>query len=143
MTRAFAGRQIVQDDRRPAEWMARPAATDSSALIPILTRLEETLREETAALKRQDTSALAQLFQRKSQGMLELANLQRSLGPVPVSAATRAAVASLRQSLEGNRDVLKLHVDATSELIEVFSQAIRESESDGTYDPGYGRTRRT
>lgn len=122
--------------------MARPVSADSSALIPILTRLEETLREETAALKRQDTSVLAQLFQRKSQGMLELANLQRSLGHAAMNEPTQAAVASLRQCLDANRDVLKLHLDATGELIEVFSQAIRESESDGTYDPGYGRMRR-
>jgi hypothetical protein len=112
--------------------------SESSPLLPILARLDEVLQEETEALRRQDTAELAQFFQRKSQGLLELANAQRSLGNAPIGEAARAALASVRRSLEVNRDVLKLHLDAASELIDVFSQAIRDSESDGTYDPSYG-----
>lgn len=116
----------------------RHSPAEGSTLLPILTRLEDVLQEETAALRRQDTAELPQFFQRKSQGLLELANAQRSLGNAAISEPARTALASLRRSLEVNRDVLKLHLDAATELIEVFSQAIRDSESDGTYDPSYG-----
>jgi hypothetical protein len=116
--------------------------SDGSNLLPILKRLEETLQEETDALRRQSVSELPHLFQRKSQGLLELANVQRSLGGTSsLSEPVREALTSVRRSLDTNREVLKLHIDATSELIEIFAQAIREIESDGTYDQGYARPR--
>lgn len=130
MTRAMPG---AATDRS-----LRPIPAEGSALLAILMRLDEVLQEETAALRRQETAELAQFFQRKSQGLLELANIQRSLGNAPLGEPVRAALASVRGSLEVNRDLLKLHLDAASELIDVFSQAIRDSESDGTYDQSYG-----
>lgn len=132
---------IVQDAVRSLADRAGGHHSDGSTLLPVLRRLEETVLEETEALRNQRADDLPQLFQRKSQGLLELANVQRTLGNVTMSEPVRAALLSFRQSLDANRDMLKLHIDATSELIEVFAQAIRESESDGTYDQGYGRRR--
>jgi hypothetical protein len=126
-------------DRAARPLSLQPAG--GSTLLPILKRLEEVLQDETDALRRQSAAELPQLFQRKCQGLLELANMQRSLGDATLSEPVRAALASVRHSLNVNRDVLKLHIDATTELIEVFAQAIRDSESDGTYDQGYARVR--
>lgn len=123
--------------------MTRTTAGSSQAhgstLMPIVARLDEVLQEETAALRRQDTSGLGHIFQRKSQALLELVSAQRSLGNAVVDETAQAALVLLRRTLGVNRDVLKLHIDAAAELIEVFSQAIRDSESDGTYDASYGQ----
>jgi hypothetical protein len=100
-------------------------------------RLEEVVDEETAALESSAGINLADFNNRKSQGLLELNRALRSHDGLARDKAALARLAGLRAKLGANRAVLKTHLDAVREVATVLADAIRDTESDGTYSPGF------
>lgn len=104
----------------------------------LLVSLEELIRQETAALKSGAAALdLNEFNRRKSQGLYNLSAVVGSkMGkrnvPPPVS---EERLRNLRTALEANQAALSLHLQAVREIADVISNAIRQTESDGTYDP--------
>jgi hypothetical protein len=96
-------------------------------------RLEETVEQETAALRSRSPIDLNEYNNRKSQGLLELDLALRMLGENQPNEDMKLALKSLRDKLDLNRDVLKTHLDAVREIAGIIADAIRNAESDGTY----------
>lgn len=96
-------------------------------------RLEETVEQETAALRSRSPIDLNEFNNRKSQGLLELDRALRMLGDAQPSDDMKAALKTLRDKLDLNREVLKTHLDAVREVAGIIADAIRNAESDGTY----------
>jgi hypothetical protein len=96
-------------------------------------RLEETVEQETAALRSRSPIDLNEFNNRKSQGLLELDRALRMLGETQPSDDMKAALKILRDKLDLNREVLKTHLDAVREVASIIADAIRNAESDGTY----------
>ena len=96
-------------------------------------RLEEAVDQETVALRSRAPIDLQEFNNRKSQGLLELDRALRMLGANQPSDALKSALASLRDKLDLNREVLKTHLDAVREVAGIIAEAIRNAESDGTY----------
>ncbi|MBL8847784.1 MAG: flagellar protein FlgN [Hyphomicrobium zavarzinii] len=96
-------------------------------------RLEEIVDQETAALRDRKAIDLKDYNDRKSQALLELTRSLRNMqGAVP-NPTLAARVGSLRAKLAANQHMLKLHLEAVREISTSLSDAIRQSESDGTY----------
>ncbi len=98
-------------------------------------RLEEVVDQETAALRNRSHADLREFNNRKSQGLLELSRSLKFFQAAPPSNAVLERLAGLREKLDVNQAVLKLHLDAVREVSTIMSDAIRDSESDGTYTP--------
>ena len=107
----------------------------SLAFEQCIIRLEEVVDQETAALRSRAPINLREFTNRKSQGLLELSRSIRLFQGGRPSNAVLARLAGLREKLDTNGAVLKLHLEAVREVSTVMADAIRDAESDGTYQP--------
>jgi hypothetical protein len=110
-----------------------------AGLLQAIDRLEETVEQETAALRARTPIDLKDFNNRKSHGLLELTRALRHFEAAGLGETARARLARLRGKLEANRVVLQLHVEAVREVSTIMADAIREAESDGTYSASIGR----
>ena len=107
----------------------------SLAFEQCIVRLEDVVEQETAALKSRAPINLRDSTNRKSHGLLELSRSIRLFQGGRPSNAVLARLAGLREKLDTNSAVLKLHLEAVREVSTVMADAIRDAESDGTYQP--------
>ena len=71
---------------------------------------------------------LREFNNRKSQGLLELSRSLRYFQGAPPSNAVLARLAGLREKLDINQAVLKLHLEAVREVSTIMADAIRDAE---------------
>jgi hypothetical protein len=100
----------------------------------LIDRLEDLLETETGSLRKYSISELKAINHRKSQCLLELVRAARTFENEPPIPALVERLAALRGALERNQAALQTHVDAVKEIAGVISDALRDGESDGTYD---------
>lgn len=153
-------RPLVPSRAAPATQKAAPAPQRAAApappprpaidpavqgLISIIGALETVVEEETAALAARTQVDLETYSNRKSQGLMELNRASRNLEAMANHQVVAARLSGLRDKLAANQMALKLHLEAVREISSIVANAIRESESDGTYsesirspNPGYG-----
>lgn len=112
---------------------ARPSL--ASTLEVSLVRLEEIIDQETSALRSRKSIDLKEFNDRKSQALLELTRSLRNLPSADPNPALTERIGSLQSKLAINRAVLKMHLEAVREISTTLSDAIREADSDGTYNP--------
>jgi hypothetical protein len=98
-----------------------------------LLRLEEIVEQETEALRSRGAVDLNDFNNRKSQALLELTRMMRSMPGGETSPQTAERVGSLKAKLALNQQALKMHLEAVREISTTLSDAIRNAESDGTY----------
>jgi flagellar biosynthesis/type III secretory pathway chaperone len=113
----------------------RPRPALASNLEVSLVRLEEIIDQETSALRSRKSIDLKEYNDRKSQALLDLTRSLRSLPTGEANATLTSRISSLQSKLAINRAVLKMHLEAVREISTTLSDAIREADSDGTYDP--------
>ena len=109
-----------------------PAAT-LAALLRAVERTEDLLDEETFALKDRRAIDLVSFIRRKNEGLLEITRAARALSDYEVGPAVTDRLAGLRDKLERNQAVLRLHLEAVREVAELLAKAARDADSDGTY----------
>lgn len=102
-------------------------------LMKSLERLEETLDLETAALLARDLSNLEEFNRRKSQSLLEISRMVRTVESAALDAAATKKLESLKIKIQNNQDILQLHMRAVQEIANIVSGAIQAAESDSTY----------
>ena len=115
------------------------AAAIAAALDIVIKRLEGILVDEAQLMTTSSEIELQRCIDRKSECLLELTRWSRMPGAKAASALVRPALVSLRAGLGSSAKLQRLHIDAVHELTEAVSEAIRTSESDGTYSRGAGR----
>jgi len=91
--------------------------------------------QETEALRARAVIDLAEFNNRKNQGLLELNRALRALNAGATNPSIASRLAGLRAKLDVNRALLKTHLEAVREVASVVADAIKDSESDGTYSP--------
>lgn len=124
----------LHSGRRPMDAMGSHTMLDGA-----IQRLEEVVEQETAALRTRGVVDLNGFNDRKSQGLLELNRVLRGLDPSGTDTGLVARLAGLRAKLDVNHRALKMHLDAVREITGIMADAIRDSESDGTYSPSIRR----
>jgi hypothetical protein len=124
-----AGAAIAPRARAPEDNAGSIWSTVESALA----RLEEAVEQETAALRARKGLDLKEFHERKSQGLLELTRAMRHIDGGAPPPGLMQRLAGLREKLEANSALLKLHLEAVREISAVMTDAIRDAESDGTY----------
>ncbi|WP_237478243.1 flagellar protein FlgN [Lichenibacterium dinghuense] len=117
---------------------AAPAAPAPgvAGLLAVVDRLEAVLDAETDALKRSLPADMAEIGNRKRQGLLEM---DRALRAVPPAPEVRERLHRFAAAVERNRAALGTQLRAVREIADIVAQTLREAESDGTYSPAAGR----
>jgi flagellar biosynthesis/type III secretory pathway chaperone len=101
---------------------------------PTILRLEEVIDQESEALRTRKAVDLKGFNERKNQALLELTRLMRHVQGGAGNPQLMERMAQVRAKLEINRALLKMHLEAVREIAEALSDAIRDAESDGTYN---------
>lgn len=109
-------------------------------LVIAVTRAIETVRAETRTLRANPTSDLRSFEYRKSQALLDLTRAREKVPPALYSEDLRAALSRFKMELDENMQLLQLHKDAVSEVVDTLSKTMIDLESDGTYAAPFPET---
>ncbi|GAB4543402.1 MAG: hypothetical protein Tsb0019_42330 [Roseibium sp.] len=112
---------------------AMPDAVRSSPLTAALRRAVSVVRKETRALKENPTADLKAFEYGKSQALLDLTRARALVPPSAFTAELKAELAEFKEALEDNLGLLRLHMDAVSEVVGMMSKTMIDFDSDGTY----------
>jgi hypothetical protein len=104
-----------------------------SALASVLDRLEAVLSEENSALEARISTSHEPFIAKKNQLLRELMTLQRTLGDRRVFAELGGRLRMTRGLVEKNHALLKLQVDALTEVSKIMTTVALEEQADGTY----------
>lgn len=113
-----------------------PADNTLDVVLNVIDRLRGTLSEETGQLRAQSLSGLHEFSLRKSQCLLELTRIAPNVPVDLTNAPLLQVLTGLCRELEENRRLLRLQLDAASEVAEIISRVIQDDLSDGTYSAG-------
>ena len=105
----------------------------AAMILPVIERINEALDEENGAIAQRGPIDYDAFNRRKSQGLLELNRLAPSLAGLRLGPALAAALGDLQTRLETNRRLLSTQLTAARAVSNIITQAIRDSQSDGTY----------
>lgn len=121
---------------RPAP-KSPPAAV--AAMHAAIARLQETVAAEVAALDGNRIADFVDINRRKSQSLLEITRLARTL-PLGSESELAPRLRELSAALAADHRLLGLHLAASRQLSDLMIGVLHEAESDGTY--GETRPRR-
>lgn len=133
MSLASSPRQQAPTRPMPPPAAAKPSQQALASLLNTIAAIQAVVEEETAALNSRKQVDFDSFTQRKSQGLLELNRAMKSLSAIADHPTVIERLARLREKLAINQATLQLHLDAVREISTLMANAIRESESDGTY----------
>jgi hypothetical protein len=97
-------------------------------------RVEETLQAETDVISNYRNDELPLINERKSRALFDLDRAIKGLPPEEVTDAAWSRVRHLRDSLEENRRLLLIHLNAAREISALIERVMTEADSDGTYN---------
>lgn len=117
-----------------------PAARDIALarFAAVVNSLEEVVDYETGALEKHENPDYDDINARKARGLRDLnqsiTDVARYFDDV-VETKVETLLGGLKKKLERNSELLKIHLEAVTELSQMMQDAAREQETDGTYDP--------
>jgi hypothetical protein len=104
-----------------------------SSIDRAMQRIESLVDRETEALRSRTEIDLRESNNGKSQALLELGLVARTLEGSPFDADLIGRLKALHGKLEHNRAILRKHLEAVREIAGVVAGTIQNSEWDGTY----------
>ena len=117
----------------PANTDVAEAAVRPGNISVILSRIEDAVEEETAAIRTDVRFDIKASNARKSRYLYELTRATNGVveGEFPIELKT--GVERLRDKLVANERAILAHLSAVSEVAGLLKDAIQRSEADGTY----------
>ena len=112
----------------------RSGADTATMALPVVERLIRTIAAETEDLAAGRPAPYELYGQRKNQGLLELNRLLPALARAGGDGRLGVALADLNGALEANKRALGVQLKASVAVAEIIARAIRDGQSDGTYD---------
>lgn len=109
-------------------------------LEPQLASLESLLDEEIAALEHARFDMLEEFSRRKSRALSAFTRAMENLPMSPGDADLKARARRVRDKLDADARLLRLHLSAVEEVAEVLVAALEDGEWDGTYQQFPART---
>lgn len=118
---------------QPANTDAVEAAVRPGNISVILSRIEDAVEEETAAIRTDVRFDIKASNARKSRYLYELTRATKGVveGEFPIE--LKSGVERLRDKLVANERAILAHLSAVSEVASLLKDAIQRSEADGTY----------
>jgi flagellar biosynthesis/type III secretory pathway chaperone len=132
------GFQIVGEQRQEA----LSAGGGGTAVINAVERLSQVVEEETQLLRQLGSADFERLNHQKNFSLLELTRAMRVLPAHERTPILAARLGRLRDLLDENQRVLKLHLTAAEEIANLVATSIQDAASDGTYSARISRDAR-
>jgi flagellar biosynthesis/type III secretory pathway chaperone len=110
-----------------------------AAVITAVERLSQVVEEETTLLRQLGSADFERLNHQKNYSLLELTRAMRVLPAQDRTPILAARLGRLRDLLDENQRVLKLHLTAAEEIANLVANSIQDAASDGTYSARIGR----
>jgi hypothetical protein len=107
----------------------------NEALSDVILRLTAVIEEENRVLTAEREKSLESLIHKKSQLLLELLRMNKTLTRGSRPELTRQ-LEVLKSVMETNQRLLSIHLSAAREISDTILDALRQEESDGTYEGG-------
>ncbi|GAA2828996.1 hypothetical protein EDC40_102233 [Aminobacter aminovorans] len=99
----------------------------------IISRIEDAVEEETAAIRTDIHFDIKASNARKSRYLYELTRATKGLVEGDYPSELKVGVERLRDKLVANERAILAHLSAVSEVASLLRDAIQRSEADGTY----------
>ncbi|WP_269581827.1 hypothetical protein [Roseibium sp. Sym1] len=128
--------QNTDSDAGPTGIVVQTSQPDPLRCTPLnvaVRRAIDAVRDETRALRADPTTDLKTFEYGKSQALLDLMRARALVAPVNYSNDLKADLAVFKSALEENVALLKLHLNAVSEVVQLMSRTMIDFDSDGTY----------
>lgn len=103
------------------------------AIGQIADRMEAVLEDERAILSGASTGSLDAIVSRKNHLAVELTRLIGYAATADSNPGVRERLNQLRAELELNERLLRRHMDAIKEVIDIVAKTMNQSTDDGTY----------
>jgi hypothetical protein len=114
-----------------------PKTAEAEAkLARLVEGLSKLLADEVAQIKADPAVDTASFADSKAVYLLELNRMMRLGQAMPLSEQSRDLILVLRERLSENQQALRIHLEASRSVAETIKRAIRQAESDGTYEYG-------
>lgn len=110
-----------------------PNPMHSAPLTAAVRRAIGAVEEETRALRADPTTDLKSFEYKKSQALLDLTRARAKVPPAVYSDELKSDLRELREVLDENVGLLRLHLNAVAEVVEMMSKTMIAYDSDGTY----------
>jgi hypothetical protein len=119
----------------------RNTAAETAPQLPgnlgfLISRIEEAVDEETAAIRTDINFDIKASNVRKSRFLYELTRALKNTGDPAPPIEHRSALERLRDKLAINESAIRAHLNAVNEIATLMQNAIRHAETDGTYSAG-------
>lgn len=115
----------------PADFIDTAARPGNVAAI--ISRIEDAVEEETAAIRTDIHFDIKASNARKSRYLYELTRATKGLVEGEFPSELKVGVERLRDKLVANERAILAHLSAVSEVASLLRDAIQRSEADGTY----------
>ncbi len=102
----------------------------------IIGRIEAAVDEETLGIRTDLNFDIKASNARKSRHLYELTRAMKGVGEAAYFAEHRDGLMRLREKLKANEAAILAHLNAVGEVATLMQNAIRRSETDGTYSAG-------
>ncbi|MDE2579148.1 MAG: flagellar protein FlgN [Hyphomicrobiales bacterium] len=106
----------------------------TAAMIEALEYARHEIEAETRALRTFQTADISETLRRKDMILLDLTRRTRMIDELEPTSELARAVEELRDALNDNRAVLRLHMKAAQDVSDMIMRAVADAESDRTYD---------
>ena len=100
----------------------------------VLQDLKQLLEREKSHLLQGGVDNLESFAREKMQMFVSLNHLAKSIDNIDQTEENRIEVVNVNEMLNENLNTLKIRMAAISEITQTIEDAIKDSESDGTYD---------
>lgn len=133
------GFQIVGGQRQEVSAAVGAVGGAGAAVIHAVERLSQVVEEETQLLRQVGSADFERLNHQKNFSLLELTRAMRVLPAQERTPVLAARLGRLRELLDENQRVLKLHLTAAEEIANLVAASIQDAASDGTYSARISR----
>jgi hypothetical protein len=116
-------------------------STNTERLCAVIDAAISVVDEETEALQIQGGQDLARFSERKGQALISLSRWLQSRSSIEGHDILRMRLEQLRISVEKNRRILQIQMEAVSHVAQMIMRSVEADRSDGTYcqpRPPYG-----
>lgn len=141
MTAQAMKQGVARPHSHNAEWSAISGYAPSSIAdarekdraIVVIDAILKIVEEENATIRATGVKEVDKFAERKGQALMNLSSLLAAEPYRTLHPSVMEKLHALRAALQSNLSLLKIHIDAVTEVSQIIVRCVQNSHSDGTY----------